>query len=108
MFINKYLNDVYINLLYSTYKEAYLNQIEEDNFKKIYNLLKKNNFYYIDDIILKYLELFTVNEIFVAKALKDFRKLLGENYVEQIGNNMSLIDKLIELAQKYEENDITG
>ena len=69
-------------------------------------LLKNNNFYFINDIILNYLELFEIEEKYVKLAITDIKSVLGDNFVEQIGKNMTLIDKIIGLAISYSEKDI--
>lgn len=104
MFLNKYLNDIYVDLLYDTYSEQFINNLDEDNFKKVYILLKKNNFYFIDDIILKYLEIFEIDSDCVLKAINDIKEILGNDYVRIIGNNLSIIDKIIELSINYSLN----
>ena len=106
MFLDKYLNSTYLDLVYSNYEEDYINLLDEDNFNKVYILLKNNNFYFIDDIILKYLELFEIEEKYVKLAITDIKSVLGDNFVEQIGKNMTLIDKIIRLAISYSEKDI--
>ena len=103
MFLDKYLNSTYLNLLFSNYDEEYINLLDEDNFNKVYVLLKNNNFYFIDDIILNYLELFEIEEKYVRLAITDIKSVIGNNFVEQIGKNMTLIDKIIELAISYSE-----
>ena len=55
MFLEKYLNSTYLDLVYSNYEDDYIKLLDEDNFNKVYILLKNNNFYFIDDIILNYL-----------------------------------------------------
>lgn len=106
MFLDKYLNSTYLDLVYSNYNEGYLNTFDEDNFNKIYNLLKKYNFYFIDDIILNYLELFEIKEEYVDKVLNIIKNEIGNNWIKEIGRNMTIIDKIIELANKYEYNDL--
>ena len=103
MFLNKYLNSTYLELLYDNYEEFYINSLDEEDFNKIYILLKNYHFYYIEDIILDYLELFTLDEKNVQHAIEVMRLTLGENFVKQIGNDMTLLDKIIELASSYEE-----
>ena len=103
MFLDKYLNSVYLDLVYNNYDEDYINLLDENNFNKVYMLLKNNNFYFIDDIILNYLELFEIEEKYVQLAITDIKSVLGDNFVEQIGKNMTLIDKIIELAIKYSD-----
>lgn len=101
MFLNKYLNSTYLDLVYSNYEEDYLKLLDENNFSKVYMLLKSNNFYYINDIILNYLELFEIEEKYVEFAINDIKATLGNNFVELIGKNMMLIAKIIDLAINY-------
>ncbi len=105
MFLDKYLNSTYLDLIYDNYNKDYISLLDEDNFNKVYLLLKSYNFYFIEDIILNYLELFEIEEKYVQLALNDIKSSLGNNFVEQIGKNMTLIDKIIELASNYIEKD---
>ncbi len=104
MFLEKYLNDTYLNIIYDNYDEDFLNQLDEDNFRKIYILLKTNNFYFIDDIIINYLELFEIEAKYVQLAITDIKSVLGEDYVKKIGQNMTFVDKIIDLAISHYKN----
>ena len=106
MFLDKYLNNTYIDLVYDNYDEEYINSLDEDNFKKVYLLLKSYNFYFIEDIILNYLELFEIEVKYLEQAILDIKALLGDDFVKQIGQHMNLIDKIRELAMEYREKDI--
>lgn len=103
MFLEKYLNSTYLDLVYNNYEEWYINLLDEDNFNKVYILLKNYNFYFIDDIILNYLELFEIEEKYIQIAVDDIKSVLGNNFVETIGKNMTLINKIIELAIDYSD-----
>lgn len=103
MFLEKYLNSTYLDLVYSNYEQEYLNSLDEENFKNVYMLLKKYNFYFIDDIILNYLELFEIEEKQVQFGISVIKSVLGENFVEKIGKNMTLIDEIIEKATCIED-----
>ena len=70
--------------------------------------IDETNFYFIDDIILNYLELFEIEEKYVQLAINKIKSILGDNFVEQIGKNMTLINKIIELAISYSEKDNTS
>lgn len=105
MFLGKYLNSTYMDLVYNSYDEEYLGLIDKNNFDEIYSLLKENGFYFIDDIILNYLELFEIEKKYVKRALSEIKRVLGDDYVQQIGKNMMLIDKIIDMAISYSEND---
>ena len=106
MFLEKYLNPTYLHLVYNNYEDFYLKSLDEENFYKVYMLLKQNNFYFIEDIILNYLELFEIDVEYVENAILDVKAVLKEDFVNKIGKNMEIIDKIIELAIKYGENKI--
>jgi len=108
MFLEKYLNPTYLHLVYNNYEDFYLKSLNEENFYKVYMLLKQNNFYFIEDIILNYLELFEIDVEYVENAILDVKAVLKEDFVNKIGKNMEIIDKIIELAIKYGENKITN
>ena len=101
MFLDKYLDDLRLKILYTNYNEDYLNSLEESSFEEVYTLLKEKGFYYTNDIILNYLELFTIDKKYVEKSLDEISHLVKENYIEYLGKNMSLFDKVISLALNY-------
>ncbi len=105
MFLDKYLDDLRLKILYTNYNEDYLNSLEESSFEEVYTLLKEKGFYYTNDIILNYLELFTIDKKYVEKSLNEISSLIKENYVEYLGKNMSLFDKVISLALNYSNKD---
>ena len=105
MFLEKYLNSTYLDLVYSNYNEDYLSMLDEENFYNVYMLLKNKDFYFIEDIILNYLELFEIDAKDVELALFDIKSLIGEDYIKKIGQNMSLLDKIISLAFAYNEKE---
>lgn len=95
MFLNKYLNDIYLNMLYDKYEEWYINSIDEQNFVRIYNLFKEYNFYFINDIIIYHLELFERNIEDVRKNILELKNKLGDNFVFEIGNNLNYLEELL-------------
>lgn len=105
MFLDKYLSDTYLELIYDNYNEDYIKLLDENNFNEVYRLLKNYDFYFINDVILNYLELFEIEEKYVKLAIMDFKEILGNDFVKKIGKNMMLIDKIIELAISYSEKD---
>ena len=92
MFLENYLSNIKLNLLYSTYKKEYIDNINFTNFIKVYNIFKKYNFYFIDDIILNYLEIFELDEILVDKKILELKEKLGDNFVYLIGNDMRYLE----------------
>lgn len=102
MFIEKYLNKVYLELLYDKYEEWYIKQLDENRFNKIYNIFKKYNFYYIEDIIINYLEIFEYEEKLIEKGILNLKDKLGENFIFIIGENLSYLDLILDINRKEE------
>ena len=96
MFLEKYLNDIYLDMIYSKYEEWYLSKLDENKFLEIYNLFKKYGFYFVDDIIINYLELFEYDKETLEKGIISLKDNLGENFVFKIGNDLSLLDSILE------------
>jgi len=96
MFLEKYLSEFKYNLLLDNYEEEYLTGLDEQNFLLVYMIFKRNNFYFIDDIILNYLEIFEKNPIDVIKGIEILKKDLGNDFVYKIGNDMRYLESLFE------------
>ena len=96
MWLKRYIDENKYNLLLSSYGASYLNNIDYNKFIKVYNVFKKNNFYFIDDIILNYLEIFEIDDNIVRNKLMILKRSLGENYVYLIGNDMRLLEFILE------------
>lgn len=96
MFLDKYLNKIYLYLLYDKYEEWYINQLDENKFINIYNLFKEYGFYFINDIIVNYLEIFEYDKEFINKGILKLKEKLGDNYIYIIGNDLSYLEELIE------------
>ena len=96
MFLDKYVNDTYYNLILDNYDEVYLATLDENNFRKVYYLFNKINCYFINDIILNYLEIFEMNIKDVIKGLQKLKDKLGDNYIKEIGKNMTYLSEIID------------
>lgn len=106
MFLDKYLNSVYMDIIYDTYDEEYLKTLDENNFLRVCSLLKSKVFYFIEDIIIKYLELFEIDVRYIERAINDMERKLGSNYINILGNNISMISDVIDNCYLYMEEDM--
>lgn len=97
MFIHKYVSDFYFTQIMFNYDIQFLNTLNEEKFLKIYNLFKEYNFYFIEDIILNYLEIFLFEYDDILKGINLLKEKFGDNFVSIIGNNMSYLDLLLEI-----------
>lgn len=96
MFLEKYLSEFYLNQVLDNYDHGYLNTLDEENFVLIYNLFKKYNFYFVDDIVLNYLEIFFIKKDELEEKILKLKKDLGNKFVYIIGNNMQYLDIVLE------------
>ena len=96
MFLDKYLDNFYYDLVYDNYDSSYLERLDENNFRDIYNIFSKYNFYFINDIILNYMELFEMEPNNVEKGILKLREKLGNDFVYIIGNDMKYLNEIIE------------
>ena len=95
MFYDKYLDFDDIEELYDNYDVNVLNNIDRDNFDKVYNLFKEYKFDFIEDIILKYFDIFILKYKDVDNKLNRLVKALGDNYIDIIGNDMSYLEYIV-------------
>lgn len=96
MDLRKYLDDFYYDLLTDNYEDDYLEGIDEDNFLKVYNVFQKYGFYFINDIIIKYLEIFEMNPDYVEREILKLKDKLGITFVYLIGNDITYLNQIIE------------
>ena len=102
MIFDKYLNDTYLDILYSNYNLDYLKSIDANNFIEIYNLLKSKGFYFIDDIIINYIDIFELDSYYLNKVLTYLEDKMGKDYIKRIGLNMTILDKIIDTTINLE------
>lgn len=95
MFYDKYLDFDDIEELYDNYDVNVLNNIDRDNFDKIYNLFKSYKFDFVEDIIIKYFDIFILEYKDVDNKLNRLVKALGDNYIDIIGNDMSYLEYIV-------------
>ena len=95
MFLDMYLNITYLNLLYDKYDYYYITGLNEERFIRIYNLFKKYKFYFIEDIIINYLEIFELEEDEVENKIFDLKRKLGESFVHKIGKDLTYLEDIL-------------
>ncbi len=96
MFLDKYVNDVYYEMILDEYDEEYLSTLDEKQFRKIYDLFQEYGFTYLEDIILRYLEIFEVDYTELKEKLENLKLELGNDFVYIISNQLSLLDRIFE------------
>ena len=95
MFLYKYLDNYYYDLVYDTYESSYLESLNENNFINVYNVFSKYNFYFINDIILNYMELFEMDPVEVENGILKLKEKLGNDFVYIIGNDIKYLNEIL-------------
>ena len=99
MFLSKYLSNFYYQQVIMNYQLDYLKQLDETNFIKIYNLFLKYHFNYIEDIVLKYLEIFTLDEDEVEEQIIKLKEHLGNDFVSIISKNITYLNQILQIDE---------
>lgn len=94
MFLDKYLDEYYLEQVYSNYNLNYLQSLDEENFNKIYKVFQKHGFYFIEDIIENYIHLFTIDTKLLESGILKLKEKLGDNFVYIIGDDLSFLDEI--------------
>lgn len=95
MFLEKYISEFYFKQILENYEEEYLNNLDENNFLEIIRLFQKYEFYFIEDIILNYLQIFELPASIVAQKLEMLKHNLGDNFVYIIGKDMTYLSQIL-------------
>lgn len=101
MWLKDYVDETKYSFMLSIYGNDFIDNLDYDNFINIYNLFKKYNFYFIDDIILNYLEIFQLDVNFVDEKIKYLRHKLGSNFVYEIGNDLRYLEIIVKDLDKF-------
>lgn len=86
------LDEIDTKILMENFVQEMLNKIDSNNVKIIINYLLKNGIYYAKDLLLNSLDLFLLDSNIFIEKFETLKKELGENYIEKLGNDISLIE----------------
>ena len=95
MFLQDILKDDDYLLLLDKYTNDYLDTIEYENFMKIYKYLKSKKVYFIDDLIIDYLDIFTLDVEIIEEVFNILNERYGDDYIYTIGDNLKILDDTI-------------
>ena len=89
-------DEIDINILKENFSEDLINQINIENLEKIFNYLDENGVYYAKDLLLTSLDLFLLPHKIFIKKFEVLKNKLGENFIDDLGENSSLIEIMYE------------
>ena len=88
------LNKNDVKILRENFDDNLINRLDPNNVNEIYQYLESEGIYYTKDIFLYYMNLFLYPlEEFIEK-FKKFKMNNGDNYIENLADNLSLLSEI--------------
>lgn len=89
-------DEIDIKILKENFDEEMIEQINLENVSKILKYLNDNMVYYAKDLLLSSLDLFLLPVEQFIKKFGNLKNKLGPNFVEKLGEDVSLIEIMYE------------
>lgn len=86
------LDNLDIKVLRENFDDETIDKIDIDNVGKIFKYLKENDIYYANDLFTIFLDLFLLPYDSFVKQFEKLKNELGNDYVDKLGEDMSLIE----------------
>lgn len=81
-----------IKILKENFDEDMIKELDMQNVKIIIDYLLRNKVYYAKDLLLNSLDLFLLDSNIFIEKFENLKMKLGSNYVDKLGEDMSLIE----------------
>ena len=94
--LEKHFDEEELKEVYEGYEESVLANLDEKNIQNIINYLEKNTSI-TKDILLYYLDLFTIDVNEFIRKFEKLKQLLGENYEILLENKMDYLERMYTL-----------
>ena len=78
--------------LKENFDEDMIKELDMQNVKIIIDYLLRNKVYYAKDLLLNSLDLFLLDSNIFIEKFENLKMKLGPNYVDKLGEDMSLIE----------------
>ena len=90
------LDEIDIKVLRENFDDETISEIDSENVSKIMKYLKDNGVYYAKDLFISSLDLFLLPSDNFIDQFEKLKTKLGSNYVEELGEDTSLIEMMYE------------
>ena len=94
--INLQLDNIDKKILRENFDDEIISQLDEQNVSKIYNYLINLGVDYAKDIFISQADLFLLDYNLFVEKFEKLKNKLGENYIDMLGEDCSLIDIMYE------------
>lgn len=85
-------DEIDLKMLKENFDDEMINKINIENVSKIFKYLRDNNVYYMKDLFISSFDLFLLSEEDFVKKFEKLKSKLGANFVEELGEDSSLIE----------------
>ena len=90
------LDYLHIKMLRENFVDDTINEIDVENVLHIFKYLNDNDVYYYIDLFITSLDLFLLPCNYFIDKFEKLKEKLGEEYVDLLGNDISLIEIMYE------------
>ena len=90
------LDEIDIKVLRENFDDETISEIDNENVSKIMKYLIDNGVYYAKDLFISSLDLFLLPSDNFIDQFEKLKTKLGSNYVEELGEDTSLIKLMYE------------
>lgn len=90
------LDEIDIKILRENFCDETISELDKNNLEEILKYLNDNGVYYSKDLLLTSLDLFLLPKEEFIKRFEKLKNKLGSNYVEKLGEDISLIEIMYE------------
>lgn len=94
-YLNNILTEAQISEIEETFSEGILDKLNEDNLKSIIIYLQKNQIYFIEDILIQYLDLFLMEKEQFIKKFEILKLKYSYNFVEILAHNLNILEEML-------------
>jgi len=96
-YLNSILTSDQIDDIIDTFEESVLLKLNGENIQRIVSYLKKEKIYFIEDIILQYVDLFVLPfEEFIEKFEK-LKEKYSANFVEYLAYHLNILEEMYDM-----------
>lgn len=90
----KWLDEMDLEEIKETFDEELFFKIKEENLLQNVQFLLDEQIFYVKDILIHYLDLFIFEPSEFQTKFKKLKNVYGENYINIIGNDLSILEKM--------------
>lgn len=93
-YLNLILSKEQIEEIIDTFEEGVLLKLDGDNIQKILSYLKEQKIYYMEDILVQYLDLFLMSYDEFVRKFEQLKAKYFANFVEYLAYHFDILEEI--------------